>query len=460
MAAEGRGGHASLRRIPFRRAVPGLLNDPLRGFKRIGDLADGNIAQVNLGLFRPYLLTHPDHVQHVLRDSVTKYRREGMMWRPLRRLLGNGIASDGEQWRISRTLIQPLFTARRIANHLEVVADTIAEEVDRLAALEGKTIDANRAMTRILHRALVRAFFGGRINVRDADRLAHSIEVVQGAVALRMLLPVVPPDFPLPGDRRVREATKVADEIIFPLVRQYRAAGATGQREDLAALLCEARDENGKGLSDRRVRDDIVSIFAAGTETTSTALTWLWVVLGQNPSVAARLYEEVDEVIGDGPARPAHLPHLRYTHMVLQELLRLYPIAWVLPRTVMEDDTIDGIRIGRGSTVVMSPYLTHRRPDLWENPLVFDPERFAPERPERRHRYAYYPFGGGMHTCLGSHLFGQEAALAIGTILTRVRPRSLGKPPSPAAGAALRPSKPVRVKLMPRGRQPAVPSSR
>jgi cytochrome P450 len=188
---------------------------------------------------------------------------------------------------------------------------------------------------------------------------------------------------------------------------------------------------------------------AGGTETTAVALTWLWVVLAENPPVAGRLYAEIDAVVGAGPVAPAQLPRLGYTSMVLRELLRLYPVGWIIPRTVAADDVIDGVALPAGSTVLLSPYLTHRLPRLWPRPRDFDPLRFTPEQVQRRPRFAYFPFSGGAHQCLGGHLFTVEAALIVASVLSRFRPRPLGRPPSPQAAVSLRPDRRVQMVLHP-----------
>jgi cytochrome P450 len=168
------------------------------------------------------------------------------------------------------------------------------------------------------------------------------------------------------------------------------------------------------------------------------ALTWLWVVLDAEPDIAARLYAEVD---AGGPAR--------YTRMVMQELLRLYPVGWIIPRTVLRPDTIDGVPIEAGATIVLSPFLTHRLPDVWPRPLVFDPERFAGGEPRRR--FAYFPFSGGPHQCLGSHFFTVEAQLVVSALLRRFRPVLCGRGPvGRRAAVTLRPRRPVTLLLNPR----------
>jgi len=434
--------------IGLRHIVPGLISDPLRAFEEIGARSGGRVVRLDLGPFRPYLVTRPEHVAHVLRDNGANYRRDGMMWRPLRRLFGDGLGGEGAEWEPSRRLVQPLFSSRHIGRLLAAMADEIAAAVDELAGRRGRVVDAEQAMTRIVHAVLVRIFFGGRLSIADAERLGRAVATAFTSIAARMLLPFAPASVPLPGDRAFRAAVRTADEILFPLVRQIRAR-PDAEATDIVSLLCRATDTDGRRLSDQRVRDDIVAIFAAGTETTAVALTWLWVVLRANPDVARRLRREVDEVVGAGPARPEHLPGLRYARMVFSELLRLYPIGWVIPRTAAADDTIDGVRVRGGSTVILSPYLTQRLPDVWRDPTRFDPERFAPARENQRPRFAYFPFSGGAHACLGGHLSTVEAQLVAGTMLARFRPRVRGDPPAPRAAVSLRPDSRVQLVLRP-----------
>jgi cytochrome P450 len=199
-------------------------------------------------------------------------------------------------------------------------------------------------------------------------------------------------------------------------------------------------------------------MFVAGTETTALALTWVWLLLDAHPSVAARLRDEVEHVVGRATPGAAHLDGLGYTRMVLQETLRLYPVGWLVPRTVAEPDVIGGVPLRRGATVLVSPYLTHRLPRLWPEPSTFDPERFATGHGVRRHRFAYYPFGGGVHQCLGSHFFMVEAQLIVASLISRYRPTLVGSPltgPGPVAArvsATLRPRRRVAMTLTPTGR--------
>jgi cytochrome P450 len=442
------------------RTLWALAHDPLRTFDDIGRRSGGAIVQLDLGLSRPCVVSKPEHLQHVLRDNASNYVREGMLWGPIRRLFGDGIGTEGPTWAHRRELLLPIFSAKNITAHLEELSDAITEAIDRLDgyARTGQPIDTKVEMTRIIHRALIHVFFGDAISPTDADRLGHAIDSAFVALGPRMLMPFVPHSVRMPGDRAFRRANQVVDDVLFPLIRSVRQRGATGN--DMIAILCRGRDEGGNTLTDQQVRDDAVSMFAGASETSAVALTWLWVVLHTRPAVAAELYEEIDRVVGSGPPLPAHLASLPYTKMVLQELLRLHPVAWIIPRQARDDDVIEGTRIKAGSSVLASPYLAHRIAEYWEDPDTFDPLRFAPDRVQRRHRFAYVPFGAGPHQCLGSHFFTVEAQLIVATMLSRYRPVVHSSTPVIAqAAATLRPRRTVQVVLVPR-KASLVPSAR
>ncbi len=443
------GTHAPVR-LSARRVLTGLARDPLGMLERIGRESDGAVVRLGLGAVRPFLFTAPDHVQRVLRERPEQYVREGMLWKPLRRLEGDGIAGEGPIWARSRRLLQPMFTAKHIAGVLDPMAEAIAVAVKQLDrnAHSGTPIDVASEMTRVVHRSLIRAFFGDRISLDEAERLGRGISTAFASLGWRILLPFAPDWVRLPGDRAFRRAVQTIDEIIYPHVRRARrTAGGT----NLLSLLAGARDEHGQPLDDRSVRDDVVAMFVAGTETTALALTWVWVMLDAHEQVAVTLQDEVDRVVGDHLPAAHHVADLPYTKMVLQETMRLYPIGWLIPRTVTEPDVVDGVRIPAGATVLLSPYLTQRLPSLWERPDEFDPQRFAPERSERRHRFAYFPFGAGVHQCLGSHFFTVEAQLIVASMVSRYRTALIGSEPTAVqAAATLRPRRPVAMALRPR----------
>ncbi|MDQ7905581.1 cytochrome P450 [Phytohabitans sp. ZYX-F-186] len=436
------------RRIPIYRTLPALARNPLRAFEEIGRDTDGEVVQLDLGLHRPYLVSRPEDMQHVLRDRADNYVRDGMLWKPLRRLFGNGLGMDGPDWARSRQLMLPVFSARNVATIMDELTAALTEAVEELDpyARREEPIDTRVEMTRIIHRALIRVFIGDGMSTADADRLGHAVTAGFTSIGPRLLLPFVPDSVPLPGDGAFMRAVRLADSIVTPLVRQRQRDGATG--DDLVSLLCRARDENGDPLDEELVRNDVVAMFAGASETSAVTLTWLWVVLDGHPEIAARVYDEVDRVIGDGKPGPAHVPKLVYTKQVLQELLRLYPVGWVIPRSAKETDVVGGVEIPAGSTVLASPYLTHRMERYWERPYDFDPERFSPERSGRRVPSSYVPFGLGAHQCLGSHFFMVEAQLIVAIMLSRYRVRLRDSAPVvPQAAATLRPRGRVEVML-------------
>lgn len=447
----GAGPTQQVRTFRFHQLLPRLLRDPLAAIEYVGAQAKGEVVRLDLGLFRPYLVTHPDHVQHILRDNSANYLREGMLWRPLRRLIGNGLAGEGPVWAERRQIFRPLFSAKNVALLMDRIAAAIDEAIDTFDehAATGRPIDVQAEMSTIVHGVFRRVFFGDRISRRETDRLGHAVAVALTALGTRMLLPRVPDRVPLPGDRAYRRAGRTVDEIMEPLVRESRELAAAGKRDDIVSVLCASAGRDGKPLDDRQVRDDVIAMFAAGTESSALTLTWLWVVLDAHPRVLARMTEEIATVVGDGPPTRAHLPRLTYTKMVLQELVRLYPVGWIMPRTAAGPDVIGQVPIKAGDTVMFSPYLMHRLDTLWERPGEFDPERFAPER-AAGYGFAYVPFGAGPHTCLGSNFFMAEAQLVIAAMLRRYRPRLLNaESVRPWALASIRPRGPVRMVLEP-----------
>ncbi|MEO3774897.1 cytochrome P450 [Micromonospora sp. B9E7] len=443
----------------LRRTLPGLLRDPLGTLVGLADASPGQVVQLNLGTIRPYLVTEPAHVQYVLRDNAANYTRAGdsMLWQSVKKLGGDGILSEGPKWEASRRRLQVHFTPKRLDAAVGDLSGAISDAVDELIvpARDGEPVDAASEISRIICQAVVRVFFGNRISVADAVRVVAEQDTVANALRFRLLTPFMPDAVPMPGDRAFRQAVRNIDDILLPLVSAAQNQDDGG--DDIVASLARARDAHGRKLDEQRVRDDLVSTFATTTETTYVVLTWLFPLLEQQPDVAARLYEEIDRVVGPGDViDKKQLDELRYTRMVLDELLRAYPSGWLVPRTAVADDVIDGTRVKAGSTIILSPYVTQRLARFWDRPEVFDPERFAPDAPRRAHRYAYYPFGGGAHQCIGQYLFQLEAPLIVATLLSRFRYR-LCTPGMPSAklAASLRPRERVPLLLTPH-RQPAL----
>ncbi|WP_061299540.1 cytochrome P450 [Herbidospora cretacea] len=434
------------RNLPLRRLLPMVVRAPLEGLAEVAREARGEIVRLDVGPFRPYLLSHPDHLQQALRGDWTSYLRKGMFWKPIERLLGDSVIGEGPGWADSRKVLQPLFTSRYVSSLTADMAATIDEGLDELTP--GVTIDAMEEMNRIVTRAVISVLFGDRISPRDAEVLGPAYATANTSFGFRIALPFVPDRVPLPGDRKFMGARQVIDDVIYPLIRQARTEKSDGP--DIISALVRARDGEGRELTDVKLRDDLASIYGAAAETTAVALTWLWPILHDHPEVAAKLYAEIDEVTGDGPVDARTLPKLRYLTMVLREMLRLYPSGWAMPRMVVRTREIGGVTIRAGSQVLISPYVTHRLDDFWPDPLAFRPERFDPHTEQRRSRYVYLPFGAGPHQCLGQHLFYIEAPLLIAGLLKRFRPELVTEGPFPVQPAGtLRSRKKIEMILRP-----------
>lgn len=443
------------RTVPLHRAIAGLARDPLGALVDFADQAGGDVVRLSLGPFRPYLVSDPAHVQHILRDNAANYVRDGngMLWRPVKRLFGEGVLADGPVWAASRRTLQPLFTARRVEALTTRMAAEVDEAVERLRAPAeaGEVLDIGSELSRIVCQVIMRVLFADRVSVADALRVVAAQDRIATAIVPRLLVPFVPNSVPVPGDRAFTDGVRTIDEVLLPVVRQARQH--PGEGDDVIAALSRAVDDDGRPVPERRVRDDAVAMFATSTETTYGVLTWLWPVLAAHPAVADRLRGEIDEVLGAGPVGPEHLPRLRYTRMVLDELLRIFPVAWLMPRTAVAGDVVGGTRIEPGASVVLSPYVTQRMSTYWDRPDEFDPERFAPDRTRARHRYLHYPFGGGPHVCLGQHLFYLETTLIVAALLSRFEVTVVSSGiPVPRVAASLRPATRVRVSLRPVGR--------
>jgi cytochrome P450 len=416
---------AVVRGYPLIGCVADVLRDGPGFLARVARERPGEVAAFRLGPVTVYLVTHPDHVQRVLvedRQSFTK----GGMWRGTKAVLGNGlVASEGELWARQRRLMQPLFTTARLAALADQMVEVVGREVEALRARgPGARVDMAHEMGALTQRVILETMFGPGIDRAETDRLSDQLLVAFQGMNLRLFLYFLPERLPLPDERRFRRAIAAIDEALLRLVRARRAEGS--ERDDLLSLLLHARDEvSGEGMDERQIRDELVTMFAAGNDTTANAMTWLWVALSLRPAVEQRLRAEVAEVLGDRRPTHADLARLSYTKLVVQETLRLYPAVWMFPRFAAVETILGPNRIPAGSPILLSPIATHRDPALWPDPETFDPERFTPERSAGRPRYAYYPFGGGPRQCIGNHFALMEAQIITAMMVQRLRPRLL-----------------------------------
>jgi cytochrome P450 len=396
---------------------------------------------------------HPDGVQRVLGGSREGYSKETPGYREIAAVIGQGLlTSEGQLWRRQRRLIQPLFTRKQIATYATLMAEEAARTSDRWdrAAGHGGTVDVHSEMLRLTLRVAGRAIFGADVE-QATDVIRRTFPVLTRHMLRRTLAPVTPPAaWPTPANMRAARAQRALYALTDDLIARRRTAGLGG--EDLLSRLLNARDaETGRAMEIQQVRDEALIFLLAGHETTSSALTFTLQLLGRHPDEQQRVADELAHVLGGRPPTVDDLPALRRTAMVLKEAMRLYPPVYALARRAEREDEIGGHRITAGSLLVVSQWATHRHPRIWDDPETFDPDRFTPAQEAARHRYAYFPFGGGPRACIGSHFAIQEAQIALAVVLQRYRMHApLASVPLDTAGITLRPKHAVPIELAPR----------
>ena len=437
-AAAPPGGPPLLRLGPV-GALRAWRRDPLGLLRRAAAL--GDVVRVPLARFEAWLVNHPDAVHEVL---VAEHRRlmKGPTMQAAKLLLGESLlTSEGEFHRQQRRLIQPLFRPERLRRYAAAMVAHAERTAQRWSP--GGEVDVHAEMARLALGVVAEALFAADVEQDEARAIGRALSA-QLAQFGRIFSPLFPLSvrLPLPATRRFQATRDLLDRTIRRMIAERRAAGATG--DDLLSRLIAAEEEGLPGMTDRQVRDEALTLFLAGHETTAVALTWAWYLLGEHPEVEARLHAELDEVLGGRPPAPDDLPRLRLAERVVREAMRLYPPAWAMGRRALGDVRIGGHLLPAGTVVVVSPYLLHRDPRWWDRPEAFRPERWEEEAPERP-RLAYLPFGAGPRMCVGEPFAWMEAVLVLATLGRRVRLR-----PVPGRAVALQPV----VTLRPRGGLP------
>ena len=427
-----------------------LRRDPL-AFLLAAHREFGDVIRFRMPLQQVTLVAHPDHAQHVLQERHRIYTKNNIDYRILKQIVGEGLlTSDGEFWLRQRRLIQPLFHRRAIADLADMMTRTTLDllEAWKPRAERGDAIDLADEMSALTFRIVGKAVFDLDVS-SDVDVVGRNTTIVNEHIG-RHYLEAMVPFLPTPANLRFRRARRALDEVVRRLIAERRRENA--ERPDLLSMLVQARDEEtGRGIDDRQIRDEAITLLLAGHETTANALNWTWRMLSEHADVERSLHAEVDEALGGRPPGADDLARLPYTRMVLEETMRLYPPAWMVTRTPSEDDVIGGYPIRKGSIVLVAAWVTHRHAEFWDDAERFDPERFSPERSEHRHRFAYFPFGGGPRLCIGAGFAMTEAVLVLATIAQRYRVRMVpGHPIALQPLVTLRPAHGLRVTLAPR----------
>lgn len=398
-----------------------------------------------------YTVYHPDAVQRVLASESARYRKDSQFYAEVRWAVGDGLlTSQDERWRRQRRLTQPLFTRARVV----AAVPSIVAEADRLArrwhpaATSGDVIDLHAEMTRLTMLVVARAVFSADLEevlpaVGEAFPLLAGYALKRGFAPLR-----IPRRWPTPTNRRAAEAQRTLYRVVDDIITQRRAA-PTGA-DDLLTLLLDARDpQTGQALDDAEIRDQVLVFLLAGHETTATTLTMALHLLGRHPQAQAQVRAEVDTVLGGRTPVAEDLAGLGYTTMVVQEATRLYPAAYIIGRRTPHGDQIGDFAIPPRAEVYVCPWATHRHPEFWAHPDRFDPERFTPQRVSARHRYAWFPFGGGPRACIGQYFSIVESLTAIALLLRAYHVETPADDVPLATKITLRPAGPVPCRITP-----------
>jgi cytochrome P450 len=431
------------------RVLRRMERDPLATLRELRR-SYGDVAQMNLGIVRMVLLCAPADVKHVLQENHTGYDKNTFDWKLLKPVVGEGLlTSDGAKWLRQRRLMQPAFHRKRIAGFAAMMTECATRLGDRWedAARDHTVLDVHAEMTRLTLEIVTRALFGTDVTGRAAE-VGEAFTTLNRAAmsSFFSVLAAFPALLRWARPEAARAAAEL-DAIVNAIIEQRRRSGET--HDDLLDLLIAARDDDtGAVMDDRQLRDEVLTLMIAGHETTASALSWTWALVSRHPEVERELHRELDRVLGGRTPTTDDLEALTYTRQVIEESMRLYPPAWLTSRNAVHDDQVGGHRIPEGSTVFLSPYLTHRHPDFWEDPDEFRPERFGSEASATREKFAYFPFGGGPRLCIGNTFAMTESILAVATLASRYTLRlETDQMPEAEALITLRPRDGVRMRV-------------
>ncbi len=405
----------------------------------------GDVVWARFGPRVVVFLNHPDLVEEVLVNQNRKFIKHYRL-RDATRTLGQGLLiSEGEFWRGQRKLAQPAFHRERIAAYGALMVQLTERML--LGWADAQVRDAQDDMMRLTLEIVAKTLFDAEIAGDSAD-VSAAMETLMQAFVVRTASLVNPPHWlPTPMNIRVERAIRRLERILHAVIAERRKSGE--DRGDLLSMLLRAQDEeSGRRMTDSQLRDEVMTLFMAGHETTANTLAWAWFLLAGHPEAEARLHKELEAVLGGRPPEFADLPRLPYTESVINETLRVYPTVWMVGRENTEPVELGGFPIPVGTTLFMPQWVIHRDARWFDDPDVFRPERWEGGLLQRLHRYAYFPFGGGPRICIGNNFALMEAALVLATVAQKFRLRLADDAQvTPLPTMTLRPANGVKVVL-------------
>jgi cytochrome P450 len=393
--------------------------DPL-GFVARLQRDHGDVVRLGRGPLENYVIFHPTDIRRVLQDNNQNYEKGAIIART-KILIGEGLfTSEGDFWRRQRRLAQPAFHHRQIAGFIGTMADAAKGMLRRWQGLapRGDTFDLAAEMSRVTLAVVGRTLFSLDLDAEAATvgaALREALVYTNRRTTLYLPLPLF---VPTTSNRRFKSARRTLDRVAYEIIETRRRRSTSG--DDLLGMLMDARDpDTGKGMSDRQLRDEVMTFLLAGHETTAVTLAWTFYLLARNPHAEAQVREELDRVLGGRTPTIDDLPKLAYTRMVIEEAMRLYPPVPGIGRQTIGPDVLGGYAIPPRTLVSIMVWVVHRHPEFWDAPERFDPERFTPARAAERPRFAYLPFSGGPRLCIGSEFALFEAQVIVAMIMQR-----------------------------------------
>ena len=451
-AAEAGGGlpPGPVFRTPW-AMVRAFGTDPT-GFFRAAFESFGDIVSFRAWPFTSFLVAHPDHIKHVLQENNQAYVK-GVVIAKLKVLVGEGLfTSEGDFWRRQRRLAQPGFHRQRLAGFVDAMTATTARVLDRWEprVRSGEAFDVSAQMSALTLGVVGRTLFGRSLE-DETDQVSAALVEALELMNHRMVSFLPSPIWwPSAANRRLRRAIAALDRIVYDIIERRRRSGEDAG--DLLSMLMLARDEDtGETMTDRQLRDEVMTFLLAGHETTAMALSWTWYLLAQHPEIEARVARATADALDGRVPAVGDVPRLQYARQVVEEAMRLYPPVWGFVRQAVRPDAIAGYRIPKGAVVNIVPAVTHRHPVFWTNPDRFDPDHFSPDAVRARPRFAYLPFSGGPRLCIGNEFALMEAALVVAMTLQRYRLRLTAERPviEPEVQLTLRPKGGLPMRALP-----------
>jgi cytochrome P450 len=415
----------------FARDVLGFLSDCATRY--------GDVVSLQLGAWPTLLVSRADLVEQVLAVRYRGFHKHSFFFRHVTAIFGNGLlTSEGDFWLRQRRLAQPAFHRDRVAGYASDMVDLAERHADSWR--DGERRDVHRDMMALTLKIVVHTLFGSDADERATAEVGRAFDEIVKEIARRFRRPYrIPDSVPTPGNLRYRRGLRRIDRLVYALIDERRRTRE--ERGDLLSLLLRARDEDGTRMTDRQLRDEVVTLFLAGHETTALALSWAWYLLSRHPDKRTALERELDEVLADRPPSIAYLPRLRYTEAVVHESLRLYPPAYAIGREAIEPGELGGYAIPVGTTLLVLPWILHRDRRYFDDPGEFRPERWLDGLQGRLPRGAYLPFGAGPRLCIGQSFALMEASLILASVARRFRvDLEPGRTVTPFPSITLRPS--------------------